>query len=98
MRIDGAVGLVTGGASGLGGGTARMLVEGGGRVGILDLPSSAGEAYAAELGRSAVFVPCDVADEGQVEKAATAVADRFGDPAGVTPTNRSHRGRIGPPT
>jgi len=35
MRTDGAVGLVTGGASGLGGGTARMLVEG--RAALLDL-------------------------------------------------------------
>jgi len=104
MRIDGAVGLVTGGASGLGGGTARMLVEGGGRVGILDLPSSAGEAYAAELGQSAVFVPCDVADEGQVEKAVTAIADRFGridvcvNAAGISPAARvlSRKGDLHP--
>lgn len=104
MRIEGAVGLVTGGASGLGAGTARMLVGRGGKVGILDLPSSAGEELAASLGADAVFVPCDVADEGQVATAVSAVADRFGridvgvNAAGVSPAARvlSRKGELHP--
>jgi 3-hydroxyacyl-CoA dehydrogenase/3-hydroxy-2-methylbutyryl-CoA dehydrogenase len=102
MRIENAVGLVTGGASGLGGGTARMLVERGGRVGILDLPSSAGAELATSLGENAVFVPCDVASEADVEKAVGAVADRFGridvcvNAAGISPAARvlSRKGEL----
>jgi 3-hydroxyacyl-CoA dehydrogenase/3-hydroxy-2-methylbutyryl-CoA dehydrogenase len=104
MRIENAVGLVTGGASGLGGGTARMLVERGGRVGILDLPSSAGDEFAASLGSDAVFVPCDVADSGEVEKAVSVVAGRFGridvcvNAAGISPAARvlSRKGELHP--
>ena len=36
MKVEGAVGLVTGGASGLGMGVARSLLERGGRVAVLD--------------------------------------------------------------
>ncbi|MEV6902667.1 SDR family NAD(P)-dependent oxidoreductase [Amycolatopsis sp. NPDC051372] len=104
MRIEGSVGLVTGGASGLGAGTARRLVAGGGRVGILDLASSAGAQLAAELGESALFVPTDVADEAAVEKAVGAVAERFGrldvcvNAAGISPAARvlSRKGELHP--
>jgi 3-hydroxyacyl-CoA dehydrogenase/3-hydroxy-2-methylbutyryl-CoA dehydrogenase len=94
MKIAKSVGLVTGGASGLGAGTARMLVERGARVGIVDLPSSAGESLAAELGGDAVFVAADVADEAQVEAAVRAVVTEFGqldlcvNAAGVSPAAR----------
>jgi len=104
VRIDGAVGLVTGGASGLGAGTARMLVDRGGRVGILDRTASDGAALAAELGERAAFVPCDVADEQQVADAVATVADRFGridvcvNAAGVSPAARvlSRKGDLHP--
>jgi NAD(P)-dependent dehydrogenase (short-subunit alcohol dehydrogenase family) len=49
MDIKGTVALVTGGASGLGAATARRLFEAGASVVLLDLPGSAGEAFAAEL-------------------------------------------------
>ena len=94
MQIENAVGLVTGGASGLGGGTARMLTERGGKVGILDLPSSAGEEFAASLGENALFLPCDVADDAGVEKAVETVAEHFGridvcvNAAGISPAAR----------
>ncbi|MEV0067498.1 MULTISPECIES: SDR family NAD(P)-dependent oxidoreductase [unclassified Amycolatopsis] len=104
MRIEGSVGLVTGGASGLGAGTARRLVAGGGRVGILDLASSAGAELAAELGEGALFVPTDVSDEAAVEKAVGAVAERFGrldvcvNAAGISPAARvlSRKGELHP--
>ena len=51
MQVAGAVGLVTGGAGGLGGAVARMLVEGGGSVAIVDMADSPGFEFAAELGR-----------------------------------------------
>ena len=61
MDIAGKVFIVTGGASGLGEGTARMLAEAGARVVIADLQLDKGQALAAELGAS--FVRCDVSQE-----------------------------------
>lgn len=69
MRIDGISALVTGGASGLGLATARRLVDGGAKVVLLDLPTSEGEARAAELGAAASFVPADVTDDDAVGRA-----------------------------
>ncbi|HEY1393980.1 MAG TPA: 3-hydroxyacyl-CoA dehydrogenase [Methylibium sp.] len=61
MDIQGKVFIVTGGASGLGEGTARMLAREGGKVVIADLQVEKGEALAKEIG--GVFVKCDVASE-----------------------------------
>ncbi len=49
MDIEGTVALITGGASGLGAATARRLFDAGASVVLVDLPGSAGEAFAAEL-------------------------------------------------
>lgn len=54
------VALVTGGASGLGRAVASRLARNGGSVVIADLPSSAGEDVAAELGENVAFAPTDV--------------------------------------
>ena len=61
MEIAGKVFIVTGGASGLGEGTARMLAANGGKVVIADLQEERGQALAAELGGA--FVKCDVSNE-----------------------------------
>ena len=61
MQIKDSVFIVTGGASGLGAGTARMLAAGGAKLVIADLNKSSGEALAAELG--ARFHETDVANE-----------------------------------
>jgi NAD(P)-dependent dehydrogenase (short-subunit alcohol dehydrogenase family) len=61
MEISGKVFIVTGGASGLGEGTVRMLAANGGKVVIADLQVDKGEALAKELG--ATFVKCDVSVE-----------------------------------
>ncbi len=63
MDIQGKVFIVTGGASGLGEGTARMLAQAGGKVVIADMQADKGEAIAKELGGA--FVKCDVSDEQQ---------------------------------
>jgi NAD(P)-dependent dehydrogenase (short-subunit alcohol dehydrogenase family) len=61
MEIRDQVFIVTGGASGLGAGTARTLAEAGGKVVIADLNEAAGTALAQELGGR--FVRCDVTSE-----------------------------------
>lgn len=88
MDIAGKVFIVTGGASGLGEGTARMLAAAGGQVVIADLQADKGEAVAKELG--GVFVRCDVSQEadGQaVVAAATAAGKLMGlvNCAGIAP-------------
>ena len=70
MDIAGRVFIVTGGASGLGEGTARLLAAEGAQVLIADLQAAPGEALAAELGGR--FVACDVADEAQARAAVDA--------------------------
>jgi len=54
MNINGAVALVTGGASGLGLATSEKLLEDGAAVVILDLPGSAGAALASPRATSPV--------------------------------------------
>jgi NAD(P)-dependent dehydrogenase (short-subunit alcohol dehydrogenase family) len=77
MQIEGKAFIVTGGASGLGEGTARMLVREGGKVVIADLQVDKGLALAAELGAAATFVRCDVSQEAD-GRAAVAAAQGLG--------------------
>ncbi|HYE71203.1 MAG TPA: 3-hydroxyacyl-CoA dehydrogenase [Aquabacterium sp.] len=77
MDIAGKSFIVTGGASGLGEGTVRMLVREGGKVVIADLQADKGQALAAELGAAATFVRCDVSQEAD-GRAAVAAAQGLG--------------------
>ena len=61
MEIQGKVFIVTGGASGLGEGTARMLAAHGAKVIIADMQQEKGLAVANTIG--GIFVPCDVSSE-----------------------------------
>ena len=74
MDIQGHVFIVTGGASGLGAGTARMLVAEGAQVIIADLQDEAGQALADELGQH--YVHCDVTLEADAEKVVAAATQR----------------------
>ena len=80
MEISGKVFIVTGGASGLGEGTARMLASNGAKVVIADLQVDKGEALATELGGS--FVKCDVSQEAD-GKAVVAKAVSMGKLVGL---------------
>jgi NAD(P)-dependent dehydrogenase (short-subunit alcohol dehydrogenase family) len=60
--------VITGGASGIGAATARMLVARGAEVGLVDVNGEAARALASELGR-AVAATADAADETQVRAA-----------------------------
>ncbi|HRL22192.1 MAG TPA: 3-hydroxyacyl-CoA dehydrogenase [Alcaligenes sp.] len=100
MQISNKTFIVTGGASGLGAGTARMLVEHGADVLIADIQDNAGHALAQELGQR--YLRCDVTRE---EDAQAVVQAATGNPArplfglvncaGVAPAARTV-GRDGP--
>lgn len=72
MEINGVAAIVTGGGSGLGAATAKLLAMRGAKVAILDRDRAAGERTAAESG--ALFAECDVAGDASV-KAALDVAE-----------------------
>jgi NAD(P)-dependent dehydrogenase (short-subunit alcohol dehydrogenase family) len=74
MNIQGKSALVSGGASGLGAATVRMLVAKGAKVVILDVNEKIGQALAQELGSAVTFVKTDVTNTDQV-KAAVAEAE-----------------------
>ncbi|GAA5534699.1 3-hydroxyacyl-CoA dehydrogenase [Deinococcus aluminii] len=76
MNLSGKTVLITGGASGLGAGTARMVAQAGGHPVLLDLNAEAGEALARELG--GLFQRTDVTSEAEVTAAIDAARERFG--------------------
>ncbi|KAB2964760.1 SDR family NAD(P)-dependent oxidoreductase [Zoogloea sp.] len=100
MEIQNNVFVVTGGGSGLGAATARLIVEKGGKVVLADVNKEAGEALAAELGANARFVATDVTNEASAQAAfaaATALGTLRGlvNCAGVAPAEKVV-GREGP--
>jgi len=78
MQVKGSTFIVTGGASGLGEGTVRMLAEGGANVVIADLQADKGEALAKQLGARARFVKCDVTSEADGQAVVDAALKTFG--------------------
>lgn len=76
--LDGRVVLITGGASGIGLATARVLLREGARVVLADRHGDAARSAADELGDGAVGVEADVTSEEQVERAVAAAVDGLG--------------------
>ncbi|XP_047525034.1 3-hydroxyacyl-CoA dehydrogenase type-2 [Pieris napi] len=76
--FKGLVGIVTGGASGLGKATVEQLLKQGGRVVICDLPSSPGADVAKQFGNDTAFVPVDVTSEKDIRNALQTTVDKFG--------------------
>lgn len=70
--------IITGGASGLGAGTAREIVAAGGQVALFDLNARAGAALASELGAQASFHSVDVTSGAEAARAVTAAAEQMG--------------------
>jgi NAD(P)-dependent dehydrogenase (short-subunit alcohol dehydrogenase family) len=77
-RLEGRVAVITGGASGIGAGTARRFVEEGARVVVVDLQVDAGKQLVDELGAVARFVEADVANEADVAAAVDLALQDFG--------------------
>jgi 3-oxoacyl-[acyl-carrier protein] reductase len=89
MRFAGATIIITGAAGGLGSAMAAAFAAEGGRVVLLDLPSSPGERAGEQINRSGLpgsarFVPCDLAD---LDRTAAVVAGVAGDGVSVLVNN-----------
>ncbi len=80
MNIADVIALITGGASGLGAGTAARFVQNGARVVILDRDRDSGEKLASELGDSARFFQADVCSADEVQAALDFTVSEFGRP------------------
>jgi len=78
MQVNGKVALITGGASGLGEATARLLVKAGAKVAIVDFNEDKGAALANELNDAAIFSLTDISDEKDVQKAIERTMENFG--------------------
>jgi NAD(P)-dependent dehydrogenase (short-subunit alcohol dehydrogenase family) len=74
--LAGKVAVVTGGASGIGEATARLLAAEGAHVVVVDLNEARGEAVAGEL--DGLFVGADVAEPGDWRKVVDHAAAAFG--------------------
>lgn len=93
MKLDSSLAaIVTGGASGLGEATARMLAGQGVKVALFDLNAERGKAVAGEIG--GLFCPCDVTSETSVDEALAKARDAHGvarivvNCAGIAPGRR----------
>ncbi|MEW2354420.1 SDR family oxidoreductase [Spirillospora sp. NPDC029432] len=94
-RLAGKVAAITGGASGIGAGTARRFHAEGARVLIADLQEGPGRALAEELGEGAEFVRTDVTREEDVAALADRAVERHG-ALDVMFNNAGIMGALGP--
>lgn len=78
MEIKDKVAVVTGGASGLGLGTVKTLIERGAKVAIFDLNEEKGGEVCDELGSNVSFALVDVTDEESVKAGIEKTVEQFG--------------------
>ncbi|MEX2326813.1 MAG: glucose 1-dehydrogenase [Pseudomonadales bacterium] len=77
-RLDGKVAIITGGASGIGEGTAKLFVQEGARVLIADVQTEKGETLCALLGDRAIYQHTDVSSEADVSAVVDLAVEKFG--------------------
>src|SRR6202166_1860758 len=78
MRLANKTGLITGGNSGIGLVTARLLPGEGARVAITGRNRATLEAAAKELGPNALAIVADATDVAATEKAVAQAVEKFG--------------------
>jgi NAD(P)-dependent dehydrogenase (short-subunit alcohol dehydrogenase family) len=92
MNVNGHAAIVTGGGSGLGAGTAKMLAAAGAKVALLDVNMEGAEKVAKEIG--GIAIKCDVSNAADGEKAVAAAREKHGaarvliNCAGIAPAAR----------
>ena len=77
MQVGESTFFITGGGSGLGAATARLLAENGAHIVLADVDEEAGEQMASQIGSGAEFVRTDVTDEESVQDALDTVVETF---------------------
>jgi NAD(P)-dependent dehydrogenase (short-subunit alcohol dehydrogenase family) len=80
-RVDGKVAIVTGGAGGIGGATARALAREGAAVAVVDIDAEGAAEVARAIqaaGGSAVGVRADLSEEADVASAVESTVAHFG--------------------
>lgn len=78
-EFDGRRALVTGGASGIGHGTAALLAEKGARVAVLDVSApAAGQSGGAPPGHALHYVQADVTDDAAVRRGVAGAIEHLG--------------------
>jgi 3-oxoacyl-[acyl-carrier protein] reductase len=82
-KLSSRLAIVTGAATGLGRGIARLYAEEGADLGLIDRNLDGAEQVAAAIrrqGRRAIAVKADVGDEAQVQAAFASIRRELGDP------------------
>ncbi len=78
MNLNAAKAIITGGASGLGLGVARKLVEAGAQVAILDIAPEGDKRLKQALGKEVLYLLADVISEPAVDRAVKEAAEQLG--------------------
>lgn len=81
MRLKDRVAIITGAGKGIGQGIAKVFVQEGAKVVVVDWDEEAGKRTAEELrqaGGDAFFVKCDVSKEDQVKAMVQAALEKYG--------------------
>lgn len=76
--LKNVVGLVTGGASGLGRATVERFIREGGKVALVDLPTSKGADVVKEINSDrCIYVPADITKESDIQAALEETTNKF---------------------
>lgn len=78
FSLEGKTAVITGGASGIGLGCGKFLSGMGASVVLVDMDEKKGRAAEAEIGRSCLFVRCDVTNDEDCRNMASSAVARFG--------------------
>lgn len=93
-QLAGHVVIVTGGASGIGGATTRVLVARGAKAVAVDINEEAGQELISDLGENVAFLNGDVSDPDVAAQAVALAVERFGKLTGLV--NNAHASRQKP--
>mmetsp|Transcript_19851 Transcript_19851/g.19860 ORF Transcript_19851/g.19860 Transcript_19851/m.19860 type:complete len:94 (-) Transcript_19851:499-780(-) len=77
MRLVNSVCVITGGASGLGAATARLLSQSGAKVAIWDTNEQEGKSLESELSPNSLFCKVNIGDTQSIEDAIKETLSKF---------------------